>query len=176
MTNIPELKPLSMTARQMRDAGACYDLQTIKGLWDGRESLTALDILDLGIPDADKLWGVLRENLIPASGLRELACRFAETALVGEVAAGGAPDARSYAVIEVARAFANGDATEDQLAAASSAASSAAWAAESSAAWAAARAENSATWAAASSAAAAAEINIIREYLQKFALDREATK
>src|ERR1035437_3212934 len=98
MTNIPELKPLSMTARQMRDAGACYDLQTIKGLWDGRESLTALDILDLGIPDADKLWGVLRENLIPASGLRELACRFAETALVGEVAAGGAPDARSYAV------------------------------------------------------------------------------
>ena len=118
---------LSMTAREMREAGACYDLATIEGLWDGRESITALDILDLDIPDKDKLWGVLRESLIPAGGLRELACRFAEMALAGEVKANRTPDARSYESIRVARAFANGSATPEHLAAAYDAAADAAY-------------------------------------------------
>ena len=63
-------------------------------------------------------------------------------------------DPRSLAALDVAERHANGDATDEELAAARDAARAAAWAAASAAAWAAARAAESA---AASAAARAAE-------------------
>ncbi len=45
-----------------------------------RESWTALDILALDIPNRDKLWMVLNEDLIDADVMHEFACRLVEKA------------------------------------------------------------------------------------------------
>ena len=95
---------------------------------------SALDILALDeIPPADRLWAVLREELIDAPILHELACRCAERALSRIEN----PDPRSLRVIEVKRAWLRGKATDEELAAAQDAA----------------RAARHATWAAAEAAA-----------------------
>jgi len=84
-------------------------------------------------------------------------------------------DERSLEALAVARRFADGKATDDELAAAWAAAraasSAAAWAAESAAAWAAVRAaaraaSNAAAWAASNAAARAAQSPRLREYLR----------
>ncbi len=142
------------TIEDIRSWGPCYDPATVapEG-WQG----TALDVLRSSIPDEDKLWVVLREECIDARALRLFAvwCARQALALVEN------PDPRSVAAFDVAERFANGQATADELAAASDAASdvarAAARAAESDAAWDAARAAASdaasaAAWAAASDA------------------------
>ena len=111
-----------------------------------RDEWTALDILRLyDVTAEDRLWLVLREELIDAPVLHEFACRCAERALslVGE------PDKRSVAAIEAKRAWLQRECSDDYLAAASAAA----WAAASDAA----SAAESAAWAAARAAAWAAE-------------------
>ena len=116
-----------------------YDRERIIDLFAGRETITALDILDLGISDEDKLWAVLRPELIPAPTLHELACRFAEAALSKERSAGREPDPRSWAAIEAKRAWLRGEATDEELRAARVAAEDvpeAAWTAAWAAAWA----------------------------------------
>lgn len=60
----------------------------IRRLLAGREAWTALQLCRelpaRGVPDRDILWLVLREELIPAPILHELACQFAEAALQRE--------------------------------------------------------------------------------------------
>ncbi len=117
------------------------------------------------VRDTDKLVCTRRrvEWLVDGTSLLRLwACDCAERALTREREAGREPDARSWRAIEVARGFAAGTATREELAAASDAASdaaSAAWdaardaaSAASAAARAAARAARDAAWAAASDA------------------------
>ena len=128
------------------------------------EGLTALEIADLAaVPAKNRLLALLREEIIPARDLRWLACDWAEEALLRERAAGREPDPRSWAAVEVARRYARGEATTEELAAAWdsawdawAAAEAAVWAAEDSAgaAWAATEA---AVWAAAEAAVWAAE-------------------
>ena len=87
-----------------------------------RDEWTALDILRLDdVTAEDRLWLVLREELIDAPILHEFACRCAERALslVGE------PDKRSLAAIETKRAWLRRECSDDDLAAASAAASAA---------------------------------------------------
>ena len=70
-----------------------------------KERWTALDILELEEVSAeDKLWAVLREELIEAPVLHEFACRCAEEApkLVKN------PDPRSVAAIEAKRRWLRG--------------------------------------------------------------------
>lgn len=43
-----------------------YDRERLEVLWAGRESVSALDILDMDIPDEDKIWGVTRPGLMTA--------------------------------------------------------------------------------------------------------------
>ncbi len=128
---------LTMTAIEMREAGACYTLSKLEDLWGERDRLTALEILDLDIPDEDKLWGVLRESLVPETTLGEIVCRFAEWALANEVAEGRTPDVRSYAAIDARRQYERGEITAENLSAAWAAARAAAESAAESAAWAA---------------------------------------
>ena len=138
-----------------------YTKERITELFSGRESLTVLDIIELDIPAEDRLWAVLREELIPTNILHEFACRCAEEALKSIEN----PDKRSIAAIEAKRKWIKGEITKVEL----DAAGKAAWAAaEGAAAWAAAEgaAVLAAARAAAEGAAAGAEqIEILKELL-----------
>lgn len=139
---------LSITFDDLMNFEPCYDsknLERVRVVASQRERWTALDILDAEeFPPKDRLWLVLREELIPAKALRLLACDFAERALVREREAGREPDERCWKAIEVSRRFANGEATHEELAAAEAAARAAALAAAlaavDAAAWVAAQA------------------------------------
>jgi hypothetical protein len=74
------------------------------------------------ISDADLLWLLLDESLMTPRQLRLFACDCAARALRCEARAGRKPDPRSLAAVRVARRYANGKATAEDL--------SAAWAAE----------------------------------------------
>ena len=112
-----------------------------------RERWSALDILALKhISAEDRLWAVLREELIDAIILHEFACRCAERAL-SKI---DNPDPRSVNAVKTKRMWMAGNATGDELAAARAAARDAArdaaWDAAQVAAWDAAQV---AAWAAA---------------------------
>ena len=107
-------------------------------------SADALEILALRrIPAEDRLWAVLREKFIPTPILHEFACRCAEDALSRI----DNPDPRSINAIVVKRRWIAGEATDEELAAARTAA----WAAQA-AAQDAARTAAWATWTAARTA------------------------
>ena len=138
----------SITYAEFLEFGPCYlDDPKEKALMDSiakrQERWTALDILELEeIPDEDKLWAVLREELMEPEKVHEFACRCAERALSRV----GNPDPRSVAAIEAKRAWMKGEISGAELAAARDAASGAAWDAARDAAW-------TAAWTAASDAA-----------------------
>ena len=112
------------------------------------------------IPAVDRLWVALHEELLSPRVVRLFTCDSAERELNREREAGREPDTRSWAAVEVARRYADGAATDDELSAAWYAAWSAAAVARSaarSAAWSAARsASRYAAWSASWSAAAVA--------------------
>ncbi len=126
------------------------------------------------VEGSDKIAGTTRTVVAMIDGetiLREWACDCAERALNREREKGREPDPRSWEAIAVARRYAKGEATKEELDAAwdaaKDAARDAAWAAAWDAAWAAARdaakaaakaAAWDAAWAAARDAAKAAEI------------------
>ena len=117
-------------------------------------NMTAEDVLRRDtIPAEDRLWVVLREECLDPRTLRLFACSSAQRALERERAAGREPDPRSWAVVDVARRFAAGETSTEEL----DAAWDAAWAA-GAAAGAAARcagaAARDAAWAAAAGDAA----------------------
>lgn len=139
-----------------------------------RDEWSALDILRLDeVNVEDRLWLVLREELIDAPILHEFACQCAERAL----ARIDNPDARSVAAIEAKRKWFRGEISDDAMdaardaawdaakyaarAAARAAAMAAARAAARDAAWAAAR---GAAWAAVRAAAMAAAKKAEREW------------
>lgn len=104
-----------------------------------RDEWSALDILRLDEADAeDRLWLVLREELIDAPILHEFACRCAERALSRI----DKPDERSIAAIEAKRKWLSGEIPEEAM----DAARDVAWAAERDAA-------GAAEWAAACASA-----------------------
>ena len=113
-------------------------------------SADALEILALRrIPAEDRLWAVLWEEFIPAPILHEIACRYAEDALSRI----DNPDPRSIHAIAVKRRWIAGEATDEELAAARTAA----WAAQAAAQDAARTAAQAAAQAAARTAAWAAQ-------------------
>ena len=109
----------------------------LKKIGARKERWTALDILALDDVDAeDKLWAVLREELIDARILHEFACWCAEDALSHVENA----DERSWNAIKVKRAWLRGEASDVARTAAWSAARAAERSAELDAAWSAAEA------------------------------------
>ena len=140
-----------------------------------RDEWSALDILRLDEVDAeDRLWLVLREELIDAPILHEFACRCAERAL----ARIDKPDVRSVAAIEAKRKWMRGEIPDYVMAAARDAAldsaRAAAWAAARAAAWAAERAAAmAAKWAAARAAASSSESAAARDAARAAAWDAE---
>ena len=114
----------TVTVDQVLDWHPCagYDRERIITLFAGRETLAALDILNLDIAPADKLWAVLRNEFFSDEQLHCLACDFAEHVvyLCGD-------DPRPRAAIEAKRGWLRGEVTDDELAAARYAAREDAW-------------------------------------------------
>ena len=156
-------KPCWLTDDEERDEHA----DQLAGYRAMRDEWSALDILRLDEVDAkDRLWLVLREELIDAPILHEFACRCADRAL----ARIDKPDVRSVAAIEAKRKWLLGEISDEAMDAAMAAARAAVRAsvraAARDAAWYAARAaardaarnaEEYAAWAVSSAAAMAAE-------------------
>jgi len=109
------------TINDIRKLGPCYDpARYAPEDWTG----TALDVLKAEqIPAVDRLWVVLHEGWIDERTARLFAvwCARETLKLISD------PDPRSVAACDVAERYANGEATADELAAASAAASAAAW-------------------------------------------------
>ena len=141
----------SVTLEEFKKFGPCWlkneeDAKKLEEIGRRKEQWTALDILDLPdeeVSSSDKLWAVLREELIDASVLHEFACRCAEEALklVDN------PDPRSVAAIEAKRKWLRGEIGDHEL----KAARDAAWDAARDDAWEAAKAQ---------------QISILREMLE----------
>ena len=150
-------------------------------------SADALEILALRrIPADERLWAVLREEFIPAPILHEFSCRCAEDVLSRI----NNPDSRSIHAIAVKRRWIAGEATDEELAAARTAA----WAAQAAAqdaartaaqaaaqdaartaAWAAqaaaqdaARTAAWATWTAARAAVRNAQVDMLTQMLREY--------
>ena len=103
------------------------EVEQIKAYFDRfGGKMSVLDILNLDCVSAEvKLWSVLCEEFIPEPILHEFACVCAEYALTLI----DNPDPRSIKAVEVKRAWMRGEASDEELAAASDAASDAYWAA-----------------------------------------------
>jgi len=108
---------MSVTIGQVLSWRPCleYTRKRLEELFAGRETINVNDVLEMDIPDSDKLWAVLREEFIPAKTLHEFACRVAEQALLKERAAGREPDERSWKAIEIKRRWMQGAATKEEL-------------------------------------------------------------
>ena len=123
-------------------SGSCYSEDRIRELVGKRKSISLKNLLDMDISDADKVWAFSYLSFVDDRDKRLFACACAENVLhIYESRYPG--DNRPGQAIEVARRYANGEATIEELRAAwaaSAAASAAGWAA-SDAAWAAASAE-----------------------------------
>ena len=185
---MPKTKPI--TVQDVLDWNPCgrYSKKLIEKLFAGRESITAIDICDMDIPALDKLWAVLRDQVIEVNDLHEIACRFAESTLINYESK-YPDDKRPRLAIEAKRKWLQGEISDEELdaaesaarsaaqSAAESAARSAAWsarsaarsaaqsAAESAAESAARSAAESAAQSAARSAAQSAQVGIIKNYL-----------
>jgi len=157
-----------ITLQQIRDFNPCYDpTKYLPENWQG----TALDILNVtDCPADDRLWVVLRKEFLSDKSLRLFAVWCARQAL----AIPGNESEVCSNTCDVAERYANGNATNEELAAARAAARDAArdaaWAAARDAAWAAARAAardaaRDVAWAAAWDAARAAQIEKLKEFL-----------
>ena len=124
-----------------------------------RDEWSALDILRLDEVDAeDRLWLILREELIDAPIMHKFACRCADRALSRV----NKPDARIVAAIESKQNWMRGEISDDELDATRDAARAAEMIAERAEACVAAKAavwaaERTAAWAAAMAAAWTAE-------------------
>ena len=70
---------MKITRKQLRLWGACYNDERIAELVP-EDGLTPLEVAALDIPVNDRLWVLLREDVIPAPALRLLACDWAEAA------------------------------------------------------------------------------------------------
>ena len=128
----------------------CYDREHVKDLFGGKKWMMPLTVLKLDtVSHEDKIWLLCRSDFLDDKQLRLFACDCAERVL--PIFEKECPeDNRPRKAIEVARLFADGEATHEELDAARAAAWAAARAAARAASWAAA-------WAASYAAAWAAE-------------------
>lgn len=101
---------MKITREQLRRCGAGYTDDRIATLVPA-DGLSPLEFAALDIPAEDRLWVLLRKDIIPARELRLLACDWAEAAC----RAAGWNDERSLEAIAVARRFADGEASEAEL-------------------------------------------------------------
>ena len=115
----------TITVEQLLKYGPCYNEETIRDLAGDKNEWTALEILALNhVPAKDRLWVVLREELVDAPILHEFACLCAESVLH---MTRDADRKICRSAIDTKRRWLRGDATDEELASARAAAGAAAW-------------------------------------------------
>ena len=136
---------LSLTVEEfIRIAGPC-NVDRVRAIGGAKTRWTAIDVLSLsGVSAEDRLWAVMRPELMTAKIVLVFASDCALRALQREMAYGRDPDSRSVHAAEAVRSFLAGDTSLEELKTARSAA------------WAAAGTARAAAWAAAGTARAAA--------------------
>ena len=92
-----------------------YSRGRIKRLFAGRKRITWRGVAKWRIPAADRLWVLLRTELVDEAILFEFACDVAERALMAERAAGREPHADSWDAISVRRRWLKGEVTDEDL-------------------------------------------------------------
>ena len=114
----------AITVKMIMQWNSCedYSEERVRQLFGDRESVSLLEVCNAEhIPVVDRLWLLLREEIIPAPVLHEFACWCAERALPAwEKRCPG--DNRPRLAIEAKRAWLRGGETDEELAAARSAA------------------------------------------------------
>jgi len=104
----------TVTLKDVMNWNPCYIEERIKELFAGRETLSAIEILDLDIPAEDRVWALLHNEFFSERELQELACDFAESTL--HIYEEKYPnDDRPRVVIETARRYIRGRATKEEL-------------------------------------------------------------
>ena len=142
-----------ITAKRIRSWYSCWgegdEIENLFRKYKVRSATPLQIALCKDVSVEDRLWLLLRSEIIPECELRLFACWCASMALRAERAAGREPDRRSWEAIRVTRQYARGLTTAKELSAARSAAEDAAWSAAESA--------EDAAWSAVESAAESAE-------------------
>ena len=125
---------MKITIKKLISWGACYyenELKEFKKNLKIKYGVTPLEFAELDIKTEDKIWTLLRPEIIPEKELHLLGCTFAEDALKLERKNGREPHPDSWDAIKVKRKWVAGKATEEELKSAESAALSAAESARS---------------------------------------------
>lgn len=107
----------SVTVDDVMSWGPCekYSCEYVTELFAGRESVTALDILDMDIWDMDKLKAVLRPEFIKDKVLLLLACEFVERTLYLFNEAYPNSGRQPQKTMRIVRQWMAGRASQDQL-------------------------------------------------------------
>jgi len=118
----------TITINELMSWHPCYSRAEVEAIANGHPEMTALEVLRLDIPISDRLWVVLRQEVLDDKTLRLFAFACAERVLpIYEVSY--PDDMRPRNAIETARRYADGEATKEELEAAVDAARDAARAA-----------------------------------------------
>ena len=114
---------MKITAKKITSWGPCHEYGSARVKALVPRGMTPLEILDIAIPIENRLWVVLRFEVLTESQLRLFAVLCAERALRLARRIGQEPDKRSWEACRVARLHAQGKATDKELAVAVHAAS-----------------------------------------------------
>jgi len=89
----------SWTVAEMKAEGPCskYTINRLTELWAGRDQLTLLDICDLDIPDADKMWCAFRPAALTEAQRSELLDRIVIRAVTNHALHCGVPEVEAWA-------------------------------------------------------------------------------
>jgi len=116
-----DIHKLFLTPAMIMSWEPCHEwpLKRVTDAFMGRTKMLITTLLRRNDIDAeDRLWVVLRKDVLSPKMLRLFACDCTERALLREREQGHEPDPRSWAAVEVARRFARGEATVEELEAA----------------------------------------------------------
>jgi hypothetical protein len=102
-----------------------YPRERVAELFGKNSAVTWRQMARWRIPHEDRVWGLLHNEFLTDAQLWELACQFAERALLAERKAGREPAEASWNAIATRRRWLRGEATDEEIASAASAASAA---------------------------------------------------
>jgi hypothetical protein len=89
----------TLTVAEIMALGPCeaYPESRVLELWQGKNSLTALEILSLDIPPEDRLWVMMRNGVLPDGTLRQFANTTADRAVRNHCLTCGVPAVEAWA-------------------------------------------------------------------------------